>query len=132
MSTKSERRKRRAFTKEYKAQVVGLVRDSGRGVGDVATELGLTVSAVRQWVKQAEVDEGRGPPGALTTAEREELTKLRREVRNLRAERDILKKATVASTGQGNASTNASSGVLKPRVLRGRVFNARAVLFSCP
>jgi transposase len=94
MSTKSERRKRRAFTKEYKAQVVGLVRDSGRGVGDVATELGLTVSAVRQWVKQAEVDEGRGPPGALTTAEREELTKLRREVRNLRAERDILKKAT--------------------------------------
>ena len=38
----------------------------------------------------------------------------------------------VASTGQGNASTNASSGVLKPRVLRGRVFNARAVLFSCP
>jgi transposase len=74
--------------------VVGLVRDSERSIGDVATELGLTVSAVRQWVKQAEVDDGRGPAGALTTAEREELTKLRREVRNLRAERDILKKAT--------------------------------------
>jgi transposase len=94
MSTKNERRKRRSFSKAYKAQVVGLVRDSERSIGDVATELGLTVSAVRQWVKQAEVDDGRGPAGALTTAEREELTKLRREVRNLRAERDILKKAT--------------------------------------
>lgn len=94
MSTKNERRKRRSFTKEYKAEVVQLIRESGRSAGDVARELGLTVSAVRQWVMQAEVDEGRGPPGALTTAEREELTKLRREVRDLRAERDILKRAT--------------------------------------
>lgn len=93
MSKSNERRPRRTFTKEYKDQVVTLVRDSGRSVGAVANELGLTVSAVRQWANQAVVDEGRGPPGALTTAEKEELTKLRREVRMLRAERDILKKA---------------------------------------
>ena len=94
MSTKTKRRARRLFTKEYKAQVVELVRESGRSVGDLAVELGLTPSSVRQWVKQAEIDDGQGPPGALTTAEREELSRLRREVRNLRAERDILKKAT--------------------------------------
>jgi len=94
MSTKTKRRARRLFTKEYKAQVVELVRESGRSVGDLAIELGLTPSSVRQWVKQAEIDDGQGPPGALTTSEREELSRLRREVRNLRAERDILKKAT--------------------------------------
>jgi transposase len=60
----------------------------------VARELDLTETALRDWVRQAEVDAGRGRPGALTTEEREELTRLRREVRTLRMERDILKKAT--------------------------------------
>jgi transposase len=59
----------------------------------VAEELDLTPSAVRQWVKQAEIDKGHGPPGALTTAEREELTRLRKENRILRQEREVLKKA---------------------------------------
>jgi transposase len=94
MSKETGRRPRRSFTSEYKAEVVRLLRDSGRTPHEVAAELDLTESAIRQWVKQAEIDEGRGPPGALTTAEREELTRLRREVRMLRAERDVLKKAT--------------------------------------
>jgi transposase len=89
-----ERRKRRAFTKAYKAEVVELVRKSGKSIGAVAKELDLTETAVRAWVRQAEVDEGRGPVGALTTEEREELSRLRRENQRLRMEKEILKKAT--------------------------------------
>jgi len=88
------KRKRRAFTKVFKAQAVGIVRDSGKPVGTVARELDLTETALRSWVRQAEIDGGRGPMGALTTDEREELGRLRREVRTLRMERDIVKKAT--------------------------------------
>ena len=88
------KRKRRAFTKEFKAETVRLVLDSGKSVGAVARELDLTETALRDWVRQSEVDAGRGRPGALTTEEREELARLRREVRTLRMERDILKKAT--------------------------------------
>ena len=89
-----ERRKRRVFTKAYKAEVVELVRKSGKSIGVVAKELDLTETAVRAWVQQAEVDAGRGPAGALTTGEREELSRLRREVQTLRMEKEILKKAT--------------------------------------
>ena len=56
--------------------------------------MALTESAVRAWVRQAGIDAGGGPAGALTTAEREELGRLRRELRTVRMERDILKKAT--------------------------------------
>ena len=87
-------RKRRAFSSEYKAEVVKLIRDSGKSIGQVAQELDLTESAVRNWVRQAETDEGRGSDGALTSEEREELRRLRRENTRLRMERDILKKAT--------------------------------------
>jgi transposase len=76
------KRKRRAFTKEFKAETVRLVQDSGKSVVAVARELDLTETALREWVWQAEVDAGR--PGALTTEEREELTRLRRENRTLR------------------------------------------------
>src|SRR5919106_2707247 len=85
------KRKRRAFTTEFKAEAVRLVRESGKSVPTVARELDLTETALRSWVRQAEVDAGRGTPGALTTAEREELAHLRRETRTLRMERDILK-----------------------------------------
>ena len=80
------KRKRRAFTKEFKAETVRLVRDSGKSVGAIARELDLTETALREWVRQAEVDAGRGRPGALTTDERAELAQLRREVRTLRME----------------------------------------------
>ena len=85
------KRKRRAFTSEFKTQTVRLVRDSGKSIGEVAQELDLTESAVRAWVRQATIDRGRGAAGPLTTEEREELGRLRREVRTLRMERDILK-----------------------------------------
>src|SRR5262245_26320871 len=88
------KRKRRRFEPEYRAEVVRLVQTSGKSVGEISRELDLTESAVRAWVKQAEVDAGKGPKGALTTAERDELAALRREVKSLRMEREILKKAT--------------------------------------
>ena len=87
-------RKRRSFSSEYKAEVVSLVRQGGRSIGEVSRELDLTESAVRNWVRQAEIDGQGGGEGALTTAERGELAKLRRENARLRMERDILKKAT--------------------------------------
>jgi transposase-like protein len=88
-----EKRKRRAFTKEYKAETVRLVLQVGKSIPEVARDLDLTESALRAWVRQAEVDLGRGKPGALTTAEWEELRRLRKEVKELRIEREILKKA---------------------------------------
>ena len=91
------KRKRRAFTKEFKAEAVRVVQASGKTVGAVARELDLTETALRDWVRQAEIDAGRGQPGALTTDERAELAQLRREVRTLRMERDILKKARPSS-----------------------------------
>jgi transposase len=95
------KRKRRSFTPEYKAQVVQLCSQPGKTPNGVAKELGLTVSAVRTWVEQSRVDAGGGGVGALTTSEREELSKLRRENRQLRQERDILEKATAFFAKRG-------------------------------
>ena len=91
------KRKRRAFTKEFKAQAVRIVRESGKSVGTVARELHLAETALRRWVRPAEVDAGRGAPGALTTEEREELGRSGRENRALRMERDIQKKRRPSS-----------------------------------
>ena len=88
------KRKRRSFAKEYKAEVVELIRKSGKSIGAVARELDLAETAVRRWVQQVEIDSGRGPAGALTTVEREELAQLRKRVKTLEMEREILKKAT--------------------------------------
>jgi len=84
-------RPRRFFSPEYKGEVVELIRSTGKTVGQVAKELDLTETAVREWVKRADLDAGRRSDG-LTTAEREEL---RRENRDLREEREILRKAAV-------------------------------------
>ena len=87
------RRKRRKFTAEYKAEVVALCQRGDRSIGQVSRDLDLTESTVRHWVKQADIDAGKGPAGALTTDEREELRRLRRENRQLRMDREILKAA---------------------------------------
>jgi transposase len=86
------KRPRRSFTKEFKAEVVALVRQPGNTAASVARDLDLTETAVREWVKQADIDDGTRE--GLTTEERAELAQLRREVRVLREERDILKRAT--------------------------------------
>jgi transposase-like protein len=90
---KKSRRARRAFTPEFKAEAVRLCKVGDRTVRDVAKDLDLTETALRDWVKRADIDAGQGPPGALTTDERAELTQLRWENKRLQMEREILKKA---------------------------------------
>ena len=85
-------RPRRSFSKAFKAEVVDLVRTSDKSVPEVCRDLDLTESAVRAWVRQAEIDDGQRE--GLTTSEREELARLRKENRVLREERDILRRAT--------------------------------------
>ena len=87
-----QKRERRSFTDEFKAGAVGLVIDERRTMARVARDLDLTESALSKWVQQARADLSSGKTG-LTTAEREELSRLRKEVRVLKEERDILKKA---------------------------------------
>lgn len=87
-----EQGRRRSFTSEFKADVVELCRAGDRSIGQVSRDLGLTETAVRRWVAQAEIDDGRRD--GLTTDERGELGRLRTENRILREERDILKRAT--------------------------------------
>ena len=95
METMEEQRKRprRSFSDEYKTEVVELCRTSGKSISEVARDLGLTVSAVRRWVAQADIAAGRRP--GMTSEEHSELVQLRKENRVLREERDILKRATV-------------------------------------
>ena len=88
-----QRRQRRSYTDEFRADAVRLVLAGGKSLPQVARDLDLTESSLRTWVERARADQGKGKLGVLTTAEREELSDLRKEVRTLRMERDILKKA---------------------------------------
>ena len=93
MADTKRKRSRRSFSEEFKAGAVRLVLDEGKTVGAAARDLDLTESALRNWVEQARADRTQGRTG-LTTAEREELARLRKENRILQEEREILKKAT--------------------------------------
>ena len=93
MDKRKQKRKRRAFSpEEFKAEAVRLCRVGDRTIAQVAVDLDLTETALREWVKRSDVDAGKGPPDA-TTAEREELARLRRDNKRLTQERDILKAA---------------------------------------
>lgn len=84
-------RARRQFTDEFKAGAVRLVLDEGKTIAAVARDLGLTASALRTWVIRARADRDGGKTG-LTSDERAELAKLRKENRELKLERELLKK----------------------------------------
>ncbi|MDT0469604.1 transposase [Streptomyces gibsoniae] len=92
MSKKSNTSKR--YTAEFKRDAVALALSSDKTVTEVARDLGVSPEGLRGWVKQAKIDRGDGPAGALTSAEREELAQLRRKVRELEKTVDILGKAT--------------------------------------
>jgi transposase len=91
------KRKRRTFSVEFKAEAVRLCKIGDRSISKVAEDLGLTDSALREWVKATEVSEVKAAEtsaaSALSSAEREELERLRRDVKRLQMEREILKKA---------------------------------------
>lgn len=93
MSMEKGKRPRRKFTDEFKSRAVDLVLKQGLSASQVARDLGIYESTLGNWVKQAKIDRGKGPPGALTSDELAELRQLRREAKVLREEREILKKA---------------------------------------
>jgi transposase len=83
-----DKRSRRQFTKEFKAETVALIRSTAKPVAQICRDMGLSESTVQRWVAQAEVDSGQR--AGLTTAEREELSRLRREMRVVREQRDVV------------------------------------------
>ena len=93
MAKSGGRRARRAFSEEFRAGAVRLVPEEGKSAGAVARDLDLTESALRTWVARARADRTEGKSGGLTTVEREELVRLRRENWQLRLERDVLNNA---------------------------------------
>jgi transposase len=86
-------RRRGRYPKEFRRDVCTLVLDQHRAVSDVAQELGLVEQTVYNWVRQERVD--RGERDGLSTEERDEMTRLRREVKRLTTERDLLKRSVV-------------------------------------
>ena len=95
MSSSKDRKKpraRRSFTPEFKAEIVELCQRGDRSIGEVSRDFDLTETAVREWVKQAEVDAG--DRSGLASHEREALAQLRQENRRLREDVEILKRAT--------------------------------------
>ncbi|MFD3762269.1 transposase, partial [Streptomyces sp. NPDC058622] len=82
------------YAAEFKRDAVALALSSEETVTEVARDLGVSPEGLRGWVKQAKIDSGEGPAGALTTAEREELVRLRRKVREQEATIEVLGKAT--------------------------------------
>ena len=93
------KRRNRTHSNEFREEAVRQVRQSGKPLSRMALELGVNYATLRSWVQQAE-----SPPGErLTESERAELRRLRSEVRELRTEREILKKATVGSRRRRNA-----------------------------
>ena len=102
MATKQTR-----YTPEFRQQMVELVR-AGRKPWQLAREFGPSAWTIGNWVKQAARDEGKGD-GGLTTAEREELVRLRRENRQLKIEREILSKAAAWFANESTATPKRSS-----------------------
>jgi transposase len=87
------------YSKEFKREAVQLLRSSGRPVPQLASELGVSPQSLRNWRAQVDVDDGHAP--GLSSDERDELRRLRREVRVLAEEREILKKAAAFFAKEG-------------------------------
>ena len=99
------------YPAEFRQQMVELVR-AGRAPVELAREFDCSAQAIRNWVAQDSIDQGKPPPGkegGLTSAEREELARLRRENRRLQMERDILAKATAWFAGRSEKTPASSS-----------------------
>jgi len=105
-------RTRPAYPPEYRQQLVELAR-AGRSAEELAREFEPTAQTIRNWAKQADLDDGRRHDG-LTTAERDELVRLRRENRQLRLEREILAHRPDALSGKAAAWFARETGSIPP------------------
>ena len=90
----------RGYTPEFRAEAVRLYRDTDKTLRQVSSDLGISTESLRRWAAQTEIDEGRRE--GLTTEERDELRRLKREVKVLREEREILKKAAAFFASEEN------------------------------
>lgn len=111
-------RSRPPYAPEFRRQMVELVR-AGRTPAELSREFEVSANSIRIWVRQTDRDEGRRDDGP-TTAETGELRRLRRENRQLREEREIVKKAAASSTDHCNTSLSLSAGDIKSSVFLGR------------
>ena len=111
------RRERRSFTDAHKAEVVALCQTSGKSTREISRDLDLTESSVRRWVTQAEIDAGQRE--GLTSAEREELTRLRKE--NAEGE---------SHPARGARHLETSHGFLRPYVRMPSTFGGLARFFA--
>ena len=93
----------RGYPPEFRAEAVELYRAGGRSLRSISESLGISIEALRQWIRQADIDDGRTE--GLTTTEREEFNRLRRENRILKEEREILKKAAAFFATEGTGRT---------------------------
>jgi transposase len=98
------------YAAEFRKQMVDLVH-VGRSPAELSREFGVSAQTIANWVAQEAIDSGKPPPGknGLTTPERDELTRLRRENKRLQMERDILAKATAWFAGRGDKTPTSSS-----------------------
>jgi transposase len=102
-------RTHRPYPPEFRAEAVRLARSSEKTIPALAADLGISSEALRHWLRQADADEGRGQPGELTTDEREELRRLRREVNVLQQEREMLRKVAAYCAQETLCTTIGSS-----------------------
>ncbi len=107
-------RTHRPYPPEFRAEAVRLARGSDRSLPALAADLGVSSEALRHWLWQEDADAGRGQPGDLTTDEREELRRLRRGVKVLQQEREILKSTMSAPDMRGHE--NAGGAILSARL----------------
>ena len=102
MSKRKTRRTRRKFSPEFKAEVLALIDQGDQPITKICQDLDLTESAVRRWVAMRDKQSGKPPSTSPGESDQDELKRLRAENKRLKMERDILKKATVSSTGHCN------------------------------
>ena len=121
----AKKRKRRNFDAHFKAEAVRLCKVGERSVGQVARDLDLTETSLREWVRQAGVVAVNGSPDTLATAEREELGRLRKQVKRLEMKREILKKPRPSSR-------RGASEVRFHRCGEGAVVSCLSASFSTP
>ena len=120
---------RARFTPEFKEEAVRLVLEGSRPIAQVARQLAINEGTLGNWVAKFR-DEHPVSESPLTLSERQRLSELEREVRQLKLDNEFLGKAAALSGRQRNVAWRVSAGVLKPRVSRGRVLSLRAISSS--